>query len=98
LAGIKTWEIRRTNIRFREKIALVAKEENRVVGYATIDNSIEMTIQELKEHNDKHHANSFLDKYAKNKRTLYAWVLKNVEFEPEFKIPSHSTGSWCSVP
>lgn len=56
-----------------------------------------MTDQELKKHNDKHQANAFIDKYAKGKKTLFAWVLEDIEAEANPKPYSFSTGSWCKT-
>jgi len=95
LNGKKTWEIRRKNTKIQERIALGNTKTKRVVGYATIVDSVEMTIEELKKHNDKHQANDFLDKYAKGRKTLFAWVLEYVEIEAKTKPYSYSTGSWC---
>ena len=81
LNGTKTWEIRRRNTKIRERIALGNKEIKRVVGYAKIIDSIEMTLEDLKKHNDKHQANDFLDKYANGRSTLFAWVLEDIEIE-----------------
>jgi hypothetical protein len=98
LSGKKTWEIRRRNTLIRERIALGDTKTKRYIGYARIVNSIEMTIEELKKYNDKHQANDFLGKYAEGRKTLFAWVLENVEIEEEPKSYSYSTGSWCSCP
>ena len=81
LSGKKTWEIRRTNTNFRGRIALGNTETKKIEGYATIMDSIEMTVQELKEHGDKHQANDFLDGYANGRKTLFAWVLKDIKIE-----------------
>ena len=97
LAGKKKWEIRRRNTKIRERIALGNKKTKCSVGYARIVDSVEMTIEELKKHNDKHQANEFLDKYAKGRKTLFAWVLEDVETEPNPKRYSYSTGSWCKA-
>ena len=97
LCGKKTWEIRRTNTRIRERIALGNKKTECYVGYASIVNSAEMTVKKLLQHNDKHQANNFIEQYAKGRKTLFAWVLKNVEGEPNPKHYSHSTGSWCKT-
>ena len=81
LNGSKTWEIRRNNTKVREQIALGNKKIKRVVGYAKIVDSIERAIEDLKEYNDKHQENDFIDKYANGKKTLFTWVLENVEIE-----------------
>jgi hypothetical protein len=97
LNGIKTWEIRRRNTLIRERIALGNTKTKCCVGYVTIADSIEMTIEEMKKHNDKHQANDFLEEYAFGKKTLFAWVLKDVVIEPKPKEYSYSTGTWCKL-
>jgi predicted transcriptional regulator len=97
LSGSKTWEIRRRNTKIRGRIALGSMKTKRVVGYATIVDSIEMTVEELKKHNDKHQTNDFLDNYAKRRKTLFAWALKDIEIEKKPKVYSYSTGSWCKA-
>jgi predicted transcriptional regulator len=97
LNGSKTWEIRRRNTLIRERIALGNTKTKRVVGYATIVDSFEMTVEELKKYNDKHQANDFLDKYFDGRKILFAWVLEDIKVETKPKSYSHSTGSWCKV-
>ncbi|MGD0204269.1 MAG: ASCH domain-containing protein [Candidatus Bathyarchaeia archaeon] len=97
LNGTKTWEIRRRNTTIREQIALGNKKTKRSVGYVRIVDSIEMTVKELKKHNDKHQANDFLDKYANGRERLFAWILHDVRVEQKPKPYSHSTGSWCRI-
>lgn len=97
LSGTMTWEIRRRNTLIRERIALGNTKTKRYVGYAIIVDSKEMNIEELKEHNDKHQANDFLEKYAKGRKTLFAWFLEDIEAEAKPKPYSHSTGSWCKM-
>jgi len=96
LKGTKTWEIRRRNTKIRERIALGNTKTKQVVGYATIIDSVKMTAAELKKHNDKHQANDFLEEYAKGRKSLFAWVLDNVEIDTKTKTYSYSTGPWCS--
>src|SRR5208283_4018534 len=96
LNGCKLWEIRRTNTMIRERIALGNTKTMCYVGYATLIDSVEMNIEELKKHNDDHQANDFLDEYAKGKETLFAWILKDVQVEPKPRPYNYSTGSWCS--
>jgi len=98
LSGKKTWEIRRTNTKIRERIALGNMKTKRVEGYCTIVGSKEMTVEDLKKHNDKHQANYFIDTYANGRNTLFAWVLENVELEPNPKPYSYAAGSWCRLP
>ena len=102
LSGNKTWEIRRTNTKIRGRIALGNTKTMCYVGYATLIDSVEMTIEELLKHNDKHRANDFIDEYAKGgkkrkeRKTLFAWVLKDVcKTKPKRYTPS--TGSWCKT-
>ena len=97
LEGKKVWELRRTNTNFRGRIALENTKTKNYEGYATIVNSGELTIEELKKHNDKHQANDFIDDYARGRDTLFAWALKDVEIEPIPKPYSYSTGSWCKT-
>jgi hypothetical protein len=93
----KTWEIRRGNSKIREQIALGNMKTKRVVGYAKIVDLIEMTVRDLKKFNSKHRANDFLVKYADGRATLFAWILENIQVEPNPKPFSSSTGSWCKV-
>ena len=97
LNGSKTWEIRRNNTKIREQIALGNKDIKRVVGYAKIVDSFERAVEDLKKQNDKHQANDFLDKYANGRESLFAWVLEDIEVEPNPRPYSYSTGSWCKV-
>lgn len=97
LNGNKTWEIRRRNAKIRERIALGNTKIKRCVGYARIVNSIEMTVNELKKHNDKHQANDFLEKYADGRKTLFVWILEDVEVKAKLESYSYSTGSWCKA-
>jgi hypothetical protein len=95
--GKKTWEIRRTNTKIRERIALGNTKTKCCVGYATIVDSIEMSLVELKKHNNKHQANGFLDEYAKGKKFLFTWILNDIKLEVKPKPYSYSTGSWCNL-
>jgi hypothetical protein len=97
LYGAKSWEIRRRNTLIRERIALGNKKNKCCVGYATIVNSVEMTIEELKKQDDKHLANDFLDEYAKGRKTLFVWVLEDIVAEMKPILYSFSTGSWCET-
>jgi len=97
LSGQKTWEIRRTNTNIRGRIALGNTKTKQVEGYADLIDSFEMTVKELKKHNDKHRANEFPEGYAKETKTLFVWVLKDVEKELEPYPYSFSTGSWCKA-
>jgi len=97
LNGSKTWELRRQNTKIREKIALGNLKKKCIVGYATIVDSFEITIEELKKHNDRHRANDFLDTYGQGRKSLFVWVLANVEVEQHPKPYSFSTGSWCKA-
>ena len=66
-----------------------------VVGYADLTDCFEMSLEDLVLHNNKHMANSILEEYAGTRETLFVWVLKNIESEPEPYHYSYSTGSWC---
>ena len=93
----KKWEIRRTNTKIRERIAVGNTKTKNYEEYATIIDSIEMTVQELKKHNEKHQANAFIDKYAQGRKTLFVWILQDVKVEANPKPYSFSTGSWCKT-
>jgi hypothetical protein len=67
----------------RQRIALGSTKTKCCVGYAKIIDSIEMTLEELKRHKSKHQANDFLDNYARGRKTLFAWVLDDVEVEDD---------------
>ncbi len=97
LNGSKTWEIRRGNTKIRERVGLGNAKTKRCVGYARIVDSVEMTVEELKKHNDKHQATVFLEKYAEGRKTLFAWVLEDIQTEAKPKPYSFSTGSWCKT-
>lgn len=97
LAGKKTWEIRRTQTNFRGRIALGNPKTKKHEGYATIIDCKEFRVKDLKKFGDKHQANEFLDEYAGDRETLFAWVLSDVWVEPEPKPYSYSTGSWCKT-
>ena len=102
LNGSKTWEIRRTNTKIRERIALGNKKTKCYVGYATLIDSRKMAIEELKKHNDEHQANDFIDKYAKGRKgqkerkNLFAWILKDV-IKTKPKPYSYTKSSWCKT-
>ena len=63
-------------------------------GYATISDCIEYSVKDLKKFGDKHQANEFIDGYAVERETLFAWVLSDVSVEPNPKPYAFSTGSW----
>jgi len=57
LSGKKTWEIRTKKLfKTGERIALGNTKTKNIEGYATITEIKEMTVQELKKHNDSHQA------------------------------------------
>jgi hypothetical protein len=93
----KTWEIRRTNTKVRGRIGLGNTKTKRCVGYARIADSIEMTVEDLKAYNNKHQANDFLEEYANGRKTLFAWILEDMQVELKPKSYSYSTGSWCKI-
>jgi hypothetical protein len=66
-------------------------------GYASIVDCIEMTVEELKKHNNKHHANEFFEEYVKGRKTLFVWILEEVETAKNPGKYSYSTGSWCKI-
>jgi hypothetical protein len=97
LAGKKTWEIRRIRTNFRGRIALGNTRTKNYEGYATIVDCLEYTLEDLKKFGDKHQANEFVEAYAGERETLFAWVLSDISGEPNPKPYSYSTGSWCTT-
>jgi len=97
LAGKKTWEIRRTPTNYRGRIALGNTKSKKFEGYASIRDCQEFSVKDLKKFGDKHQANEFIEKYAGNRETLFAWVLSDVSVEANPKPYSFSTGSWCKT-
>jgi hypothetical protein len=68
-----------------------------MVFYWVTDANCLIIMDELRKHNDKHQANDFLDKYAKGRKTLFVWVLDDIDVETEHKPYSYSSGSWCNI-
>jgi hypothetical protein len=97
LGGKKTWEIRRTRTNFRGRIALGNTKSKNYDGYATIKDCIEFSVNDLKKFGDKHQATQFIDGYAGEKETLFAWVLSDIIPELKPKPCSYSPGSWCQT-
>ena len=95
LSKQKDVELRRTPCRIRERVALGNTKTGLVEGYATIVDSREFSIKQLKRLNHRHHANTFIDAYAVGKDSLYVWFFNDVETEPNPYPYSFSTGSWC---
>ena len=80
LAGKKTWEVRPLSLfKKGERIALGNTDSKCVVAYATVCKIKKMTVAEMKQHNDKHFANEFIDKHWKDRPFVYAHVLAEVE-------------------
>ncbi|MGA3110905.1 MAG: ASCH domain-containing protein [Candidatus Bathyarchaeia archaeon] len=97
LAGKKTWEVRRTSTNCRERIALGNTKSKNYEGYATIAECRELSIDDLKKFGDKYRANEFIEGYAGERETLYAWGFSDITVEPKPKPYSYSTGSWCQT-
>ena len=97
LSGEKTWEIRRTQTNFRGRIALGNTKSKNYEGYANITDCKELSVKDLKKFGDKHQANEFLDGYAGERETLFAWVLEDIKVESNPTPYSYSAGSWCKV-
>jgi hypothetical protein len=97
LAGRKTWEIRRTPTNFRGRVALGNTKSKNCEGYATITDCKEFSVRDLKKFGDKHQVNEFINGYAGDRETLFAWVLLDVSSEPNPRPYSYSTGSWCKT-
>lgn len=89
--------IRRTRTNMRGRVALGNTKTKNYEGYVTIRDCIEYSVKDLKKFGDKHQANGFIDKYAGDRETLFAWVLSDVAIETNPKPYSFSTGSWCKT-
>lgn len=73
IEGVKTWEIRNSNCRIRERIGLIQSGSGHVMGCADLVDSISLTLEEFPEHFDKHRVP--IEELRYNK--IYAWVLAN---------------------
>jgi len=97
LAGKKTWEIRLRDTNVRGRIALGNTQSKKYEGYAKISDCKEFTIKDLKKFENKHQASEFIERYASERETLFAWVLSDIGIETNPKPYSYSTGSWCKT-
>lgn len=81
LSGEKTWEIRGTGTKVRERIGLIRKGSGQIVGTAILTGVVgPLTEQALRESFEKHRIpleriESVVGRYA----TPYAWVLEDVQ-------------------
>lgn len=98
LNGPKILELRRTNTTHRGALALGNTKTKNVEGYACLEACVEFPIEELKKLSNLHCASDFIDAYAKGRKTLFAYELKNIRREPKPFKYSFSTGSWCFAP
>jgi len=93
LSGRKIWEIRRQNTKVRGLIGLGRNGE--MYGKALLKDSFSRSIEDLTKHQDKHLVSpQWLKDYAKEKNSLFVWVLEEVKrLEKPIKIP-RSYGNW----
>lgn len=88
-------QVAQTN--FGGRVALGNTKSKKYEGYAKIIECREYKVKDLEKFGDKHRANEFIDEYAGERETLFAWVLSEVSNEPNPKPYSYSTGSWCKT-
>ena len=73
LSQKKIWEVRTQELfKIGERIALGNTDSKKIEGYATVADVKKMAVTEMKKHNDKHHANDFIDQRWKDREWLYA--------------------------
>ena len=93
--GEKVWELRRRHTFIRERIGIGVN--GKVIGYVDLYDSWFAIMRILKQYDKFHHADQFIDSYAKGKKGLFVWQLTNPEVEPLPYPYSFSTGSWCKA-
>ena len=76
LNGEKTWEIRGSNTKTRDRIALIQSGSGFVVGCCKIVDCIELSLQDLNNNFNKHKIKNV--NQLPYKRT-FAWVITNVK-------------------
>ncbi len=96
--GKKTWELRRYPTHIRERVGVISGDQ--LLGTVEIrDVHGPFSLEELREHQDKHLADyAFLERYARGDR-LYAWeVAEPHKFHEPVKVaikPGHQT--WIRI-
>ena len=98
LSGLKTWEIRSRNTKFRGFIALC--DGTYIYGFAKIVNSFPIDREELKTREAvlRHRASKFLKNYKPNQKILWVWELSDVK-KLKNPIPhgKRAYGSWITI-
>ena len=75
----KVWDVRSQRLfSAGERIALGDTKTKLIEGYATVSEVKKLTVAEMKQHNDKHLANDFIEKQWNDKPWLYAFVLSEI--------------------
>ncbi len=103
LAGEKTWEIRGSNTKLRERIALIRAGSGRIVGTADLVDVVgPLSRDELAASCDKHCVPSDMidDVTRRYKQRVYAWVMANAQALPSPVRYSHPSGAviWVTLP
>ncbi len=79
--GVKKWEIRKCNTRYRGPVALVSR--GLLYGFARLTSSFKMKVSRLKKYDYMHRASDILDNYAGGRPILYVWVFEDAVGLPE---------------
>jgi hypothetical protein len=102
LAGEKTWEIRGSNTRVRESVALIRAGSGRIVGGADIIDSVgPLTRAQLADTTGKHCIpDDRIDEVIGRYKRIYAWVLTGAKALPEAIPYDHPSGAviWVTLP
>lgn len=77
LSGKKTWELRGSRTRIRERIGLIASGSGTIIGEADLVDCIGPLDRTTYEANVSKHRSK--DSFQKQYPSLYAWVLKDVK-------------------
>ena len=74
--GDKVWEIRRYNTRVRGVVAFLYR--GHLYGFGELVGVVKVSLEELEKYGEKHKAPvELLNKYARGRKSLYAWIFKN---------------------
>ena len=95
--GVKTWEIRGSNTRIREKIELIQSGSGLVVGTCEIIDSIKLSIDDFKNNVNKHY--NGIDGDLLPYKNTHAWVLRNVKRYVDPRPYKHPNGAiiWVNL-
>lgn len=91
-SGIKIWEIRSTDVKYRGKIYLIKSGTGHIYGECEIVDSKKLTLNEFLENTDKHHVDDInLLKYPEDK--IYAWIISNAKLYEKPIAYKHPRGA-----